>query len=195
MTAVEMISDDEGMDEYLETHSKNHMAYLKSWSESITKDPTILEKAYKLAEQATDYIDLAGGALTLEEFQKWQPTVDVHLDEEGCIISTNVRKPEEKQKKVEPKKEEIEKPVIKKACDLTVGEVVKSPEGDGHRWKVEKTQSQITFKDLDYNSFGGVIAGSLFTDTSEGWGDEEYEVIPPEQLKPEITEKKKVVSF
>ena len=195
MTSIEMIPDDEGMDEYLEKHSKNHMAYMKSWSKSITEDPTILEKAYKLAEQATDYIDLAGGALTLAEFQKWQPTVDVHLDEEGRILSTNVRKPEEKQKKVEPKKEEIEKPVIKKACDLTVGEVVKSPKGDGHRWKVEETQSQITFKDLDYNSFGGIIAGNHITKTYAGWEDEEYEVIPPEQLKPEMTEKKKVVSF
>ena len=60
---------------------------------------------------------------------------------------------------------------------------------------MEETQSQITFKDLDYNSFGGIIAGNHITKTYAGWEDEEYEVIPPEQLKPEMTEKKKVVSF
>lgn len=115
MTSMEMIPDDEGVEEYLENHSKNHIAYLKSWSEAITKDPTVLEKAYKLAEQATDYIDFAGGIMTLEQFHKWQPAIDVKIDEQGHIISTNVKRMEDNKEKIEVKKAKIESPVMKKS--------------------------------------------------------------------------------
>ena len=62
------------------------MAYMKTGSKSIAEDPTILEKAYKLAEQATDYIDLAGGALTLEEFHKWWKQSKIYMPfDKFCI--------------------------------------------------------------------------------------------------------------
>lgn len=90
MTSTELVPNDEGMEEYLNNHSKNHLAYLKSWSMEIKQDPTILEKAYKLAEQATDYMDFAGGKLNATEFKQLQPRISVKLDETGKFVSTTL---------------------------------------------------------------------------------------------------------
>ena len=56
----------------------------------IKQDPTILEKAYKLAEQATDYMDFAGGTLSATEFKQLQPRISVKLDETGKFVSTTL---------------------------------------------------------------------------------------------------------
>ena len=51
-------------------HLENHKAYVKSWREYITNDPSVVEKALYQAQLATDYLDANGGVISIEEFNR-----------------------------------------------------------------------------------------------------------------------------
>ena len=57
-------------------------------AQHIEKDPKCLENALKLASTATDYIDLAGGLISLKEFHTRQTDYAVQLNEDGSIKTT-----------------------------------------------------------------------------------------------------------
>ena len=61
MASTHLVSDDMGMDEYLKDHAENHMRYVKSWAESIKENPDCLYEAIKLAQIATDYLEVCAG--------------------------------------------------------------------------------------------------------------------------------------
>ena len=61
MAATHLVSDETGMDEYLKDHAENHMRYVKSWAEAIQEDPDCLYEAIKLAQVATDYLEVCAG--------------------------------------------------------------------------------------------------------------------------------------
>lgn len=88
MTSSVLKRDEESMDAYIKKHAENHYRYIKSWAQHIEKDPKCLENALKLASTATDYIDLAGGLISLKEFHTRQKDYAVQLNEDGSIIAT-----------------------------------------------------------------------------------------------------------
>ncbi len=70
MSAGYFQSSDEDVDEYIKQHSENHLAYVQSWANAIKDKPKILETALELATNATDFIDLHGGNITLLEYNQ-----------------------------------------------------------------------------------------------------------------------------
>lgn len=88
MTASVLKPSEESLDHYITQHAENHYRYVKSWAQQIKDDPKCLESALDLAATATDYIDLAGGVLTLKEFHKRQKDYAVQLNEDGTIKAT-----------------------------------------------------------------------------------------------------------
>ena len=56
-------------DEYYEKNMENHAAYVKGWISAIKDDPDVLFKAIKEAENACDYIEVAAGLMSSEEYQ------------------------------------------------------------------------------------------------------------------------------
>lgn len=88
MTSSVLKRDEESMDAYIKKHAENHYRYIKSWAQHIEKDPKCLENALKLASVATDYIDLAGGIISLKEFHTRQKDYAVQLNDDGSIKAT-----------------------------------------------------------------------------------------------------------
>ena len=53
-----------------EKHIDNHTAYIQNWANAIEKDPDVLMKAVKQAEQATDFMMVHGEMMSESEYKK-----------------------------------------------------------------------------------------------------------------------------
>lgn len=69
-TSVALKPDEEGMNEFIEKTAVNHYKYVKSWASAIRKDPNCLDKALEQAQLATDFLDLHGGRLSLNDYNR-----------------------------------------------------------------------------------------------------------------------------
>ena len=70
MVATALPEEEKSIDDYLAKNAQNHQAYVQSWVNHIKEDPDVLPRALKLAELATDYMELHGGLMSLEEYNK-----------------------------------------------------------------------------------------------------------------------------
>ena len=70
MVAASLPTQEESLNQYLEKHAENHQAYVKSWMNAIEKDVDVLPRALKLAELSTDFMELHGGLISLDEYNK-----------------------------------------------------------------------------------------------------------------------------
>ena len=68
--SINFVSDDAGIDEYLKEHAENHKRYVKSWAKAITSNPNCLVQAIKQAEIAADFMELHGGLIDVNTFNK-----------------------------------------------------------------------------------------------------------------------------
>ena len=71
----------------MKKHLENHTAYVKSWREYITNDPSVVEKALYQAQLATDYLDANGGVISIEEFNRLHKKDRLELDENDGKIN------------------------------------------------------------------------------------------------------------
>ena len=85
-TASRLAGDEQSIDKYLKENAENHMRYVKSWAEEIKKNPKCLEDAVKLAQTATDFLDLHGGYLSLSEYNRRQQDKQVELFNDEFIM-------------------------------------------------------------------------------------------------------------
>ena len=85
-TASRLAGDEQSIDKYLKENTENHMRYVKSWAEEIKKNPKCLEDAVKLAQTATDFLDLHGGYLSLSEYNRRQQDKQVELFNDEFIM-------------------------------------------------------------------------------------------------------------
>lgn len=64
------------------------------------------------------------------------------------------------------------------AENLNIGDIVLSDENDGHRWQViNKDNNGITFKDIDDNTFGGILEQTKISKVYPEWKDDTYKII------------------
>lgn len=81
------IGRQENDEEAMKKHLENHKAYVKSWREYITNDPSVVEKALYQAQLATDYLDANGGVITIEEFNRLHKKDRLELYEDDGKIN------------------------------------------------------------------------------------------------------------
>lgn len=70
MVATSLPNQEESLNQYLEKHAENHQAYVHSWMNAIEKDVDILPRALKLSELSADFMELHGGLISLDEYNK-----------------------------------------------------------------------------------------------------------------------------
>ena len=70
MVAASLPTQEESLNQYLEKHAENHQAYVHSWMNAIEKDVDILPRALKLSELSADFMELHGGLISLDEYNK-----------------------------------------------------------------------------------------------------------------------------
>ncbi|QRG86928.1 zincin-like metallopeptidase domain-containing protein [Bulleidia sp. zg-1006] len=70
LVSTSLPGTEEDLDSYLKKHSENHKAYIASWIDHIQKDVDVLPRALKLAELSADFLELHGGLMSLEEYNK-----------------------------------------------------------------------------------------------------------------------------
>lgn len=85
-TASRLVGDEQSVDNYLKENAENHMRYVKSWAKEIKKNPKCLEDAVKLAQTATDFLDLHGGYLTLSEYNRRQKDNPIELVNNNFVM-------------------------------------------------------------------------------------------------------------
>lgn len=85
-TASRLVGDEQSVDNYLKENAENHMRYVKSWAKEIKKNPKCLEDAVKLAQTATDFLDLHGGYLTLSEYNRRQKDYPIELVNNNFVM-------------------------------------------------------------------------------------------------------------
>ena len=85
-TASRLVGDEQSVDNYLKENAENHMRYVKSWAKEIKKNPKCLEDAVKLAQTATDFLDLHGGYLTLSEYNCRQKDNPIELVNNNFVM-------------------------------------------------------------------------------------------------------------
>lgn len=85
-TASRLAGDEQSIDKYLKENAENHMRYVKSWAEEIKKNPKCLEDAVKLAQTATDFLDLHGGYLSLSEYNRRQQDKQIGLVNDEFVM-------------------------------------------------------------------------------------------------------------
>ena len=85
MVSAELFTAGEDDTEYWEHHLKNHAAYVQSWIECLKKDNTILEKALKQAELASDFLEMHAGMISAEEYYKKHSENTVSLGTDGTL--------------------------------------------------------------------------------------------------------------
>lgn len=85
-TASRLVGDEQSVDNYLKENAENHMRYVKSWAKEIKKNPKCLEDAVKLAQTATDFLDLHGGYLTLSEYNHRQKDYPIELVNNNFVM-------------------------------------------------------------------------------------------------------------
>lgn len=82
-------------------------------------------------------------------------------------------------------KSEIEKEIttgfyddnIITAENLKVGDIVLSNENDNHKWQVVDVGNDIIFKDLDAETFGGILNQTKIVYAYAGWQKDKYKLI------------------
>ena len=85
--AAVSIGRQENDEEAMKKHLENHKAYVKSWGEYITNDPSVVEKALYQAQLATDYLDANGGVISIEEFNRLHKKDRLELYEDDGKIN------------------------------------------------------------------------------------------------------------
>lgn len=76
---------------------------------------------------------------------------------------------------------------IIKAENLSIGDVVLSNNGDNHKWQVVDIGKNITFKDLDAETYGDILNKTKIVCAYENWGNDKYELVSKAQEKDETT--------
>lgn len=66
--------------EHDEKHIQNHLAYVKSWTEAIKKDPEVLFKAIDKANQCSDYLEYKAELITKQEYIDRTPAKYISRD-------------------------------------------------------------------------------------------------------------------
>ena len=89
-TASRLVGDKQSVDKYLKGNAENHMRYVKSWAEEIKNNPKCLEEAVKLAQTATDFLDLHGGCLSLSEYNRRQQDKQVELINDKFVMKNTL---------------------------------------------------------------------------------------------------------
>lgn len=79
-------ASEEDRNEYITEHSKNHMAYVQSWIAAIKEKPDALINAIKEAELAADFMEMHGGILPMEEYNRKHTAYKVEENEDGQIV-------------------------------------------------------------------------------------------------------------
>lgn len=85
-TVSRLTNDVETINSYIKDNSQNHMKYVKGWASAIENNPKCLEDAIKLAQTATDFLDLHGGCLSLDEYNKRQIDKQVEIVEGNYVM-------------------------------------------------------------------------------------------------------------
>ena len=63
------------------------------------------------------------------------------------------------------------------AENLKIGDIVLSDENDNHKWQVVDVGNNITFKDLDAETFGGILNQTKIVRAYAGWQKDKYKLI------------------
>lgn len=150
MVAASLPTQEESLNQYLEKHAENHQAYVKSWMNAIEKDVDVLPRALKLAELSTDFMELHGGLISLDEYNKLhQYEKPVIADETtGRLFVTELQKDNvlncENRSKQEDFKESVRNLQRKFNVDgKFFGSSITSPLTDEMYWEVQKYKETL----------------------------------------------------
>lgn len=90
MMSCHLAGKDEDADSFIKEHEKNHLAYVASWKESIQKNADYLLNAVKEAETATNFLELNGDLMSLDEYndkQRKNQMVESGMENESKYFS------------------------------------------------------------------------------------------------------------
>lgn len=84
-------NSEEDFEKYKKEHMESHLAYVKDWYSVVKEHPDVLEKAIEEATLASDYLELNGNLMTVEEFNRIHTRECKCEIEDGKIITHAIR--------------------------------------------------------------------------------------------------------
>ncbi|MEE1334183.1 MAG: zincin-like metallopeptidase domain-containing protein, partial [Erysipelotrichaceae bacterium] len=90
MMSCHLAGKDEDVDSFIKEHEKNHLAYVASWKKAIKENPDYLLSAVKEAETATNFLELNGDLMSLDEYndkQRKNQMVESGMENESKYFS------------------------------------------------------------------------------------------------------------